>query len=114
MTSPNFCAACGEIHERCACDTPEQSRPMTSPKASGPRCRFCGDALMGGDRCGYNVDCLRFQLAAVTAERDELQRKLGELRDAWAAWCSGSNERAEMAEPILDRYLKGAPDADAS
>lgn len=72
------------------------------------------DTNMGYSESVESSGCLRRQLAAVTAERDELQRKLGELRDAWAAWCSGSNERAEMAEPILDRYLKGAPDADAS
>jgi hypothetical protein len=38
---------------------------------------------MGGDRCGYNVDCLRVQLAAVSAERDELLAVANMNKENW-------------------------------
>jgi hypothetical protein len=75
------------------------------------KCKHCGDALTVGDACLFSVHCLKAQLAAVTAERDELQRKMEECREAWphivVAHLMDANDDEIAAESTLNRHLGG-------
>jgi hypothetical protein len=69
------------------------------------------DTNMGYSESVESSGCLRRQLAAVTAERDELKRKMAECREAWphivVAHLMDTNDDEIAAEATLNRHLGG-------